>query len=92
MAALDYTFKLRRGDRDVDKVQPFSRGIDFDAILDADRTLLQLLVAAVRRAGADPRKDLDEFSLEVREFGNGRPVLRTFAASCAEVTDDMAPR
>jgi hypothetical protein len=92
MAALDYTFRLRHRDRDVDKVQPFSRGIDFDLILDADQVLLRLLVAAVRRAGADPRKDLDEYSLEVREFGNGRPLLRTFAASCAEVTDEMVPR
>lgn len=88
MAAKDYELRLRYRGRDVDKVPPFSRGVDFDQILDADRTLLIWTVAAVRRAGGDPHKDLDEYEVEVWDKAN-RHLERVFAASGLEVTDDM---
>lgn len=88
MAARDYEFQLRLNNRNVDKVPRFARGVDFDQILDADKILLWWLVAAVRRAGGDPRKDLDEYEVEVWDKDrNG--VARVFAASRHELTDEM---
>ncbi|WP_426513184.1 hypothetical protein ACPPVO_22705 [Dactylosporangium sp. McL0621] len=77
--------------RDVDRIQRFSRGVDFDQILEADRILLWWLIAAVRRAGVDPRKDLDLYEVEVWDKHDNR-VVRVSAASPLEVTDDMVPR
>lgn len=88
MAAKDYEFRLRRDNRDVDRVQRFSRGVDFDQILDADKILLWWLVAAVKRAGSDPRKELDEFEIEVWDKQSNR-VDRVFAASRHEINDEM---
>ncbi|MEV8510798.1 hypothetical protein [Dactylosporangium sp. NPDC051484] len=88
MAAKDYEFRLRYQNRSYDRVQSFSRGLDFDQILDADRILLWWLVATVKRAGFDPRKDLDEFEIEVWDKGRNRQD-RIFAASRNEITDDM---
>lgn len=88
MAARDYEFRLRRDNRDFDRVPRFARGLDFDQILDADRILLWWLVAAVKRAGSDPRKDLDEFEIEVWDKERNR-LDRVFAASRHEITDEM---
>lgn len=88
MAARDYEFRLRRDNRDVDRVPRFSRGVDFDQILDADRILLHWLAAAVRRAGADPARELDLYEVEVWDKYDNR-MVRVFAASRHELTDDM---
>jgi hypothetical protein len=88
MAARDYEFQLRLNNRNVDRVPRFARGMDFDQILDADKVLLWWLVAAVRRAGGDPRKDLDEYEVEIWDKDRNR-VERVFAASRHEITDDM---
>lgn len=88
MAARDYEFRLRRDNRDIDRVPRFARGVDFDQILDADRTLLWWLVAAVRRAGADPARDLDHYEIEIWDKQDNR-MVRVFAASRHELTDDM---
>lgn len=88
MTARDYEFQLRRDNRNVDRVPRFARGVDFDQILDADRILLLWLVAAVRRAGEDPTKELDHYEVEVWDKQSNR-VVRVFAASRHELTDEM---
>src|SRR5258705_9172345 len=74
MAPRDYEFRLRLNNRDVDRVPRFARGVDFDQILEADKILLWWLVAAVRRAGADPAKDLDLYEAEVWDKQDNRMV------------------
>jgi hypothetical protein len=88
MAEKYYELRLRYNNRDFRNVEPFTRGLDFDKIGDTDTFLLWQLVAMMKRAGLDPRKEFSLCELEIYDKGTGNRD-RVFAGSQHELTDDM---
>ncbi|MGI5179519.1 hypothetical protein ACQEVZ_24630 [Dactylosporangium sp. CA-152071] len=89
MTAKRYEFKLRRNQYET-RLDRFTRVIDFDdqeQVSTFDGLLVRLMVDAVRRDGGKVR-DLHEYDLQVREFGEGYVVM-TFVASASEVPDEL---
>ncbi|WP_344509333.1 hypothetical protein [Dactylosporangium maewongense] len=89
MTAKRYEFKLRQNQYDT-RLDTFTRVIDFDdraQVSTVDGLLVRLMVDAVKRSGGKVR-DLHEYDLQVREFGQGHVVM-TFVASASEVPEEL---